>query len=334
MEKFNDIRWGILGCGDVCEIKSGPALNKVNHSKLIAVMRRDGKKAKDFARRHGAPKYYDDANLLINDPEVNAVYIATPPAFHEEYAIQCMKAGKPVYIEKPVALTSESCERMLAAAQEFGVSASVAHYRRGLAVFKKIRSLLESGIIGTPSLILSNTLQAPSEKMKAADYWRTSPEISGGGLFFDLAPHQLDIFYWLFGKPYIVRGFSVNQKSAYDAPDLTNVEAVFGDGVYLHGIWAFNLNPASEQETTEIIGERGKIVFSFFRKSDIDIITADGKQTITLDYPENIQQPMIDEVVKFFRSEGPNPCSLEDALVSMRMMDSTRQSLVLSHISH
>src|SRR5688500_1911452 len=115
MERFKEIRWGILGCGDVCEIKSGPAFNRVNHSKLIAVMRRDGEKAKDFARRHGVPKYYDDANLLINDPEVNAIYVATPPAFHEEYAIQSMKAGKPVYIEKPVTLNSESCERMLAA---------------------------------------------------------------------------------------------------------------------------------------------------------------------------------------------------------------------------
>lgn len=331
MERLNEIRWGILGCGDVCEIKSGPAFNKVHHSKLIAVMRRDGEKARDFARRHGVPKYYDDANLLINDPEVNAVYIATPPVFHEEYAIMSMKAGKPVYIEKPATLNSESCERILAASQEFGVSASVAHYRRGLPVFKKIKSLVESGVIGKPSLILSNTLQAPSDKLKAHDYWRTNPAISGGGLFFDLAPHQLDIFYWLFGKPYIVRGFSVNQKSAYEAPDLTNVEAVLGQGVYLHGIWAFNLNAASEQETTEIMGDRGKIVFSFFRKSDIDIITPEGRQTITLDYPENIQHPMIDEVVRFFRREGPNPCSLEDALVTMRMMDSTRQSLVIGN---
>lgn len=324
MEKPDEIRWGILGCGDVCELKSGPAFKKAAHSKLMAVMRRDGEKAKDFARRHGVPKYYDDANALINDPDINAVYIATPPSSHEELSIRVMQAGKPVYIEKPVALNSQSCERMLKASGEPGVKASVAHYRRGLPIFRKIKSLLESGAIGKPSLILATTLESHSGKMEAPDYWRTRPDISGGGVFFDLAPHQLDIFYWFFGRPSHVRGFSLNQKKAYDAPDLTSVEAVFGDDVYLHGVWAFNVDPASAQETCEIIGDRGKITFSFFRKSDIAITTPEGTQTVTLDYPENIQLPMIDEVVKFFRGEGPNPCSIEDALVTMRIMDTTK----------
>ena len=325
MANLNEVRWGIVGCGDVCEVKSGPAFNKVSDSRLIAVMRRDGVKAKDFARRHGVPKYYDDAGELIADHDINAIYIATPPAFHEALSIQAMKAGKPVYIEKPVALTSDSCSRILSVSKDLGIKASVAHYRRGLPLFKKIRSLLRSGIIGKPSLIIANTLQSPSPKMKDPDYWRTNPEISGGGLFFDLAPHQLDIFYWLFGKPASVNGLSVNQKSQYPAPDLTTIEAVFDQEVYLHGIWAFNLNPASEEERCEIIGDEGKLVFSFFRRSDIDIITPKGKESISMDYPENIQQPMIDEVVRFFRGDGPNPCSLEDALVTMKMMDSATQ---------
>lgn len=325
MTNPNEIRWGILGCGDVCEVKSGPAFNKISGSRLIAVMRRDGAKAKDFALRHGVPKYYDDARELIADRDINAIYVATPPAFHEELSILAMSAGKPVYIEKPVALNSDSCSRMLSVAKELGIKVSVAHYRRGLPLFKKIRSLLQTGIIGKPSLIISNTLQAPAAKMKAPDYWRTNPEISGGGLFFDLAPHQLDIFYWLFGNPTRVTGFSINQNSPYHAPDLTTVEALFEQGVYLHGVWAFNLNPASEEERCEIIGDEGKIVFSFFRRSDIDIITSKGKESISMDYPENIQQPMIEEVVRFFRGEGPNPCSLEDALVTMQMMDSTTE---------
>jgi predicted dehydrogenase len=235
-----------------------------------------------------------------------------------------MQAGKPVYIEKPLALDSESCRRMLTASMQMNIRCSVAHYRRGLPVFKKIRELLQSGVIGKPSLVMSRTLHAPTKKMEAADYWRTTPEISGGGLFFDLAPHQLDIFYWLFGEPGSVRGFSLKQKSSYPAPDLTNVEAVFGDNVYIHGLWAFNVDPSSEQEVTEIIGDKGKISFSFFKASDIEITTGDGTQKIRLEYPENIQQPMIDEVVKYFRGEGPNPCSIADALVSMQVMDTTK----------
>lgn len=325
MEDLKEVRWGILGCGDVCEVKSGPAFNKVSDSKLVAVMRRDGEKVKDFARRHGVPKFFTRVNDLINDPEVNAVYIATPPAYHEEYAVECMRAGKPVYIEKPVTLNSESCERIIDASRALRVKASVAHYRRGLPTFKKIRSLVSSGVIGEPSLIVSKTLQAPTAKMLAADYWRTTPAISGGGLFFDLAPHQLDIFYWLFGKPTDVRGFSINQRASYDAPDLTNVEAVFPGKVYLHGIWAFNLHASSDHEASEIFGDKGKITFSFFKPSNIEIKTAAGTEVVTLPYPENIQQPMIDEVVKFFKGEGPNPCSLEDALITMQIMDGTRQ---------
>ena len=323
MKIAEEIRWGILGCGDVCEIKSGPAFNKTAHSSLIAVMRRDEEKVRDFARRHQVPKYYTDASALINDKDVNAIYIATPPAYHEAYAIEVMRAGKPLYIEKPVSMNSESCERMIEAARESGVKVSVAHYRRGLPVFKKVRSLLESQIIGTPSLILSNTLQAPARKASSKGYWRTDPDISGGGLFFDLAPHQLDIFYWLFGKPLEVRGYSLNQKHAYRAPDLTNVEAVFENNVYLHAVWAFNVSEASAAEVTEIIGDKGKIRFSFFRASEIEVITADGSEKISLEYPVNIQQPMIEQVVRHFRNEGPNPCSLDDALVTIRMMDAT-----------
>jgi 1,5-anhydro-D-fructose reductase (1,5-anhydro-D-mannitol-forming) len=326
MKNSDEIRWGIVGCGDVCEIKSGPAFNKVDHSRLHAVMRRDLQKAKDFAMRHEVPAYYDDANRLIDDPEINAIYIATPPAFHESYAIDAMKAGKPVYIEKPVALNSRSCEKILFASRELGIKVSVAHYRRALPVFKKVRSLIQSGIIGKPSLILARTLEPANEKTKAADYWRTNPEISGGGLFFDLAPHQLDIFYWLFGKPSHVSGSSLNQTNHYAAADLTSLEALFDHAVYLQGIWAFNVNAASEQEICEIIGDLGKLSFCFFTKSDIRITTSSGVETITLDYPENIQQPMIDEVVKYFRGEGANPCSLEDALVTMQMMDRVKQS--------
>src|SRR4051812_25492983 len=109
---MNEIRWGIIGCGDVTEVKSGPAFNKVNHSTLAAVMRRDASKAADYARRHGVPKWYSDANALINDDTVNAIYIATPPSSHEEYAVMALNAGKPVYVEKPMTTDADAAERI------------------------------------------------------------------------------------------------------------------------------------------------------------------------------------------------------------------------------
>src|SRR6187549_1270490 len=124
-----EIFWGIIGCGDVTEVKSGPAFNKVPDSKLVAVMRRNSEKAKDYAERHHVPTWYDDADKLINDPQVNAIYIATPPSSHELYAIKAMQTGKPVYLEKPMTTDSVSAEKIASVAKKTGMKISVAHYR-------------------------------------------------------------------------------------------------------------------------------------------------------------------------------------------------------------
>src|SRR4051812_2264086 len=117
MKKIN---WGIIGCGDVTEIKSGPAFNKVPGSSLAAVMRRDAEKAKDYASRHNVSRWYSDPYELIADPEVNAVYVATPPSSHQEYAIAALKAGKPVYVEKPMSIDVSSCMNMVNTARQTG----------------------------------------------------------------------------------------------------------------------------------------------------------------------------------------------------------------------
>src|SRR6266487_5695812 len=142
------INWGIIGCGDVTEIKSGPAFNKVKNSSLVAVMRRNGEKAKDYASRHEVPRWYDDANKLINDPDVNAIYIATPPSSHEEYTMNAIKAGKPVYVEKPMSTDFASASNMMKAAQQKNIKLSVAHYRRAQPLFKKIKQLLNEKKLG------------------------------------------------------------------------------------------------------------------------------------------------------------------------------------------
>jgi predicted dehydrogenase len=319
------INWGIIGCGDVCEVKSGPAFSKVSNSSLVAVMRRDLAKAKDFASRHHVPRFYNDAASLINDKEVNAIYIATPPSSHERYTEQALKAGKPVYVEKPVTLNAESCERMIEMSKVYKNKVSVAHYRRGLPLFNKVKSLIHDGAIGNVRVVQLRVLQPVASKIinQTEDQWRVKPEFSGGGLFHDLSPHQLDIVYWIFGEPKKVYGHSLNQSGQYNAPDLTMLEAVFNKNIYLNGIWAFNVAESATDDFCEIIGDKGKIRFAFFRKSNIEVVTDAGTEILEMDYPVNIQQPMIDAVTKYFRNEGPNPCSLEDALITMRMMDKT-----------
>ncbi|HRI80143.1 MAG TPA: Gfo/Idh/MocA family oxidoreductase [Cyclobacteriaceae bacterium] len=327
------LRWGILGCGDVCEVKSGPAFNKVANSELVAVMRRDKEKAADYARRHHVPRFYTDAESLVNDKEVNAIYIATPPSLHEPYTELALKSDKPVYVEKPVTLNAASCERMIHASKKYDNRVSVAHYRRGLPIFKKVKSLILEGAIGNVMFIELKTLQPSDSKLitHTKDNWRVQPDISGGGLFHDLSPHQLDILYWIFGEPTSVTGHSWNLSKTSAAPDLTILNAVYNNpykgregDVCLNGVWGFSFEEQSAAEHCMVYGDRGNMRFSFFKKSTIELVTTDGIETLEFDYPENIQQPMIDAVTRFFRGEGPNPCSLEEAMVTMKMMDSTR----------
>ena len=317
------VSWGIIGCGDVCEVKSGPAFNKVANSKLVAVMRRNLDKAKDFAQRHGVPKYYGDAAELIDDAEVNAIYIATPPSSHEPYLEMAVKAGKAVYVEKPVTVNTASVQRMIEMEKKYDGKVTVAHYRRGLPLFNKVKQLLDEEAIGKPKLILLETLQPPLSKIitQTADNWRINPDISGGGLFHDLSPHQLDIMYWLFGTPHQIQVQAANQGKLYNAPDLTMVQIVFANEIYFNGVWNFNVAEAATSDSCEIIGDRGVMWFSFFRVSTIELVTNTGTQMFELEYPVNIQQPHINNVVKFFRGEGANPCSLEEALVTMKVMD-------------
>lgn len=321
----DDVRWGIIGCGDVCEVKSGPAFSKIKNSSLRAVMRRDAAKAEDYAKRHNVPKFYTDAQQLIDDPEINAIYIATPPAQHEEYAIKAMAAGKPVYIEKPLTLNATSAIRIDEASKQYQVPATGAYYRRALPLFNKVKSLLDEQAIGRIKLVLIHTLQSPAKNVitQTPDNWRVNPVLSGGGLFHDLAPHQLDLMYWFFGKPLDVKGKSYNQDKIYNAPDVTSLEALFPHDVLLKGTWSFNLHESAVRETCEIIGDKGKMSFSFFSGATLDVYRGSEKESIQFSNPINIQHPMIEKVVAYFRGEGDNPCSIEDAIISMNMLDST-----------
>ncbi len=197
---MKEVKWGFIGCGDVTEIKSGPAFAKVEHSRVVAVMRRDDEKAWDYAQRHGIAKWYTDAAQLLDNPEVNAVYVATPPAFHAEYAIMAARAGKHVYVEKPMALNYSQCQEMIVEAEKAGVMLFVAYYRRSLPYFLKIKDILDNGGIGEVRTAHIKLFRPAAPEVWEQDPlpWRYDPEISGGGLLMDLGCHQLDLldFFW------------------------------------------------------------------------------------------------------------------------------------------
>ena len=174
----------MIGCGQVAEIKSGPGFQKASHSELIAVMRRDLTKAKDYAQRHHVAKYYSDSQQLINAPDVDAVYIATPPHLHHDYVLEVASVGKPVYVEKPMALNVQQCESMIKACELANVPLFVAYYRRTLPRFLKIKSLLETGVIGDVRAVTVTFTRPFNHDPDQPLPWRVIPEIAGGGFLW------------------------------------------------------------------------------------------------------------------------------------------------------
>jgi predicted dehydrogenase len=319
---MEEIRWGIIGCGDVTEVKSGPAFGKVNNSRLVAVMRRDGAKAADYAKRHQVPKWFDDATQLINDPEVNAIYIATPPLQHEAYTIEALKAGKPVYVEKPMTLDATSAQRMTDAANELNVKLCVAHYRRAQPMFLKIKELLSAHIIGDIRLVRLKMLQSPNISLmaKTANNWRIDPAISGGGLFHDLAPHQLDLMTYYFGPVKNSIGIATRQQENVGVDDLVVGNILFKNGIVFSGDWCFSVAPQDEADLCSIYGSKGHIDFTMFGNK-ITVTTSQSTEEYIFEPLQHVQKPMIEKVVDYFLGNGPNPCSGEDALITMKLMD-------------
>ena len=235
------IRWGIIGCGNVTEVKSGPGFQKAEHSALVAVMRRDGDLARDYAVRHQVAKWYNQASDLINDPDVDAIYIATPPAFHHKYTLEAAKAGKPVYVEKPMAMNHRQCVEMIDGCADAGVPLFVAYYRRALPRFLKIKALLDSQVIGEIRYMTVRYSQACLKPATGSDGlpWRVQPDLSGGGLFLDVGSHTLDILDFLLGPISEVKGAADNQAKAYPAEDLVTAQFVFASGVQGTGVLCF-----------------------------------------------------------------------------------------------
>jgi predicted dehydrogenase len=324
-----EIRWGIIGAGDVCEVKSAPAMNKIAGSRLVAVMRRNGQKAEDFARRHGVPKWYDDADQLINDPDVNAIYIATPPDSHERYTLKAAKAGKPVYVEKPMARTHGECLSMIDACQKAGVPLFTAYYRRMLPNFLKIKTLLKDGVIGDVryvTILLNKTLQPDIVgASKSADNWRISPEIAGGGYFFDLACHQLDILDFLFGPIRGAHGYAFNQAGLYPAEDIVVGSFYFENGMIGQGTWCFTTSGASDKEVTTIVGSKGQISFPYFGDHAVTLeLEGKEKEVMTFSIPIHIQQPLIQTIVDELLGNGHCPSTGVSGARTNKVMDNLK----------
>jgi predicted dehydrogenase len=314
------IRWGIIGCGAVTERKSGPAYQQTPGFALHAVMRRDAAKAADYARRHGVPRYYDDADALIADPDIDAVYIATPPDTHLFYALKVAAANKPCCIEKPMAPTFAACEAICAAFENRGLPLFVAYYRRSLPRFAHVKRWLDQGRIGAPRHVGWQFSRTPSPlDLSRAYNWRTDTAIAAGGYFDDLASHGIDLFAHLLGEVLQASGYSINQQGLYSAGDAVSGAWLHAGGVTGGGSW--NFGSFERCDKVEITGSRGKIAFSVFEEMPLQLTTAAGVEEVVVANPDHIQLHHVHNMHAHLRGSSTHPSTGRTAARTAWAMD-------------
>jgi 1,5-anhydro-D-fructose reductase (1,5-anhydro-D-mannitol-forming) len=314
------IRWGIIGCGDVTEVKSGPAFSKVPDSSLVAVMRRDGAKAADYARRHGVTRWYDDARALVADPEVDAIYVATPPGAHLDGALLAAGAGKPCYVEKPFARRTAECDAIMNAFRIAGQPVFVAYYRRCLPRFTQVKALLADNALGTvTSIRLHFACPAPAISDSAHAPWRLDAVHAGAGLFLDLGSHALDLLDFLFGPLLNIHGTAANLATPLPVEDSVAMTFTTSSGALGAATWNFISALGADEVVIE--GTAARLSFSIFGNESLRLQTRDGQQTFDRPNPQHVQQPLIQTMVDALLGRGECPSTGESARRTSQVMD-------------
>ncbi len=321
MQNNQVFNWGIIGCGNVTEVKSGPAYQQVAGFKLKAVMRRNEALARDYANRHGVAIYCSDADVLINDPAIDAVYIATPPDSHKHYALKVAQAGKICCIEKPLAPNLADSLAIKEAFEKARLPLFVAYYRRSLPRFIKVKTLLEQNAIGDIRHI-HWTLSKPASQtdLSSTPNWRTDSQVAPGGYFDDLASHGLDLFAFLLGEFRQVKGISGNQQNLYSASDAISacwqhVSGVTGSGLWNFGSW-------NHQDKVTITGSRGEISFAIFADRAIELSTGQGIKAFMIDNPMHVQFNHVENIYRHLTGQNLHPSTAETAVHTAWVMDS------------
>ena len=315
------IRWGILGCGDVTEIKSGPALRKIPGSALTAVMRRDAEKARDYARRHGVPRWYGYAIDLLADPEVDAVYVASPPSAHLELGRLAAQAGKPCYVEKPMGSSSSDAQGLIDVFDQAGLPFYPAFYRRGLRKFRRVGELLATGVLGKVEKV--RYCHWSAQQLKCAD-WRIDPLISGGGLFVDLGSHVLDILDFWFGPLDLKSCRAENRSGRGELADYVQASLTAPGQPRVELDFNF-CKPDEHQERFYIEGEKGSLSFTVF---DLTPLKAENREHPSeplvpdeIFIAEHVQQGLLENVMECLRGKVEPWATPQAALRTWKLME-------------
>jgi len=313
------IRWGIIGTGDVAERKGGPALYQADRSSLVAVTNRTPARAEKFAKNHGGPKVHTSVEALIADTEVDAVYIATPPDSHARLTTLAAQAGKHVLCEKPMAMSVEEGERMIAACRDNNVSLAIAFYRREFPVVRKMKSLVDAGAIGRPLSIFAQTYSKFFSK--DAEPWRLNKDVSGGGFLMDMGTHRFDLFEHFFGRPTQVSGYAENQTLTQPVDDAATVSLKFANGVL--GTASFHWNSPVDRDLLTIVGTDGILsTDSLSSRGNLTLETKRGTEFWSLPSSAPVHLGLVQKIVAHLLDGAPNPCPGEAGIVATKIVAS------------
>lgn len=335
MDKAKIIKWGIIGAGDVCEKKSGPGFYKAQDSELAAITKRSAELAADFARRHNVPRWYTDPEELINDSEVDAVYIATPPHLHRKFAEQAMRAGKSVLVEKPMATSVRECDAMIECSIETGATLWVAYYRRGLEKFVKIKEAIDSGWIGEPRSVVVELSQdrARYAAVNGEIPWRVNPATAGAGIIADMGSHMLDLVDWFLGPISPDSSLAGNLAGDYTAEDIVATSFTTrsergasvkssGRSSYAIGTALWDFTGRRETDRTVIRGSEGTIEYSCFDDTPA-ILIKDGevKPMEQKPFPPHVHQPLIELINNEIRGGAKAPSRATSGARTNRVLE-------------
>ena len=321
------IRWGIIGAGDIAERVTAPAMASAAHSELVAVMRRDRTAAEEFAGRHGASRAYDRVEGLLGDPEIDAVYVATPVERHCPDVLAAATSGKHILCEKPLALSVLDGERMRVACELADVLFMTCYYQRFNARHRRIKELLAAGEIGQVTSVRMN-FSGRSPQCPGA--WRQDRSKSGGGVYIDNGSHCIDLLRFFFGEITAVTAFVDTLVESYSVEDTVSSILRLSNGaqavVTCH--WSTGDPDDDRNAIMEILGTEGAILSSpqheKFSRGRLVVATGSGEQTYS--FEESTHVNMLEEFAATV-AEGRLPAvGIEDGIAAQRVVEAVYES--------
>ena len=259
----NNYRWGILGAGRIAE-KFCEALCFVEGSEVYAVASRDINKAKSYAAKYNATRFYNNYNELVNDDKVDIIYIATPHVFHYEQAMLCLQHKKAVLCEKPMSLSYQQAEEMIAAATRNKVFLMEGLWTACMPFIEKIKALIAEEAIGKLQYLAADFGFAAPKNLDDRLYNKAL----GGGSVLDVGVYPISLATLILGKPTVIK--SISKVAITNVDEYANILMQYVNGETAHVLSSITFNTPVE---AEIIGTKGRIQIKnpWFKATDFSL---------------------------------------------------------------